>query len=239
MRGLETGFLRQFDDVIVFSDEDRNALASIAPASRFHVSPFPYPSDTGIAATPAPDFDGRFFFLGSEPHDPNRDGLEWLLGHIWPLIRADMPSARLEVVGKWSAGWASRSGLRNVSFPGFVPDLAPFLRGGIMLSPIRIGAGLRVKIMVALAQGVPVVSTTIGAEGLAARDGVEILLRDSPEDFAGGALILARDANLRCTLGTAAIALVRRHYSPASVRAQRNQIYAAVAARERVSPAAT
>ena len=95
-----------------------------------------------------------------------------------------------------------------------------------MLAPLRIGSGIRVKIIAAMAQGVPVVSTSVGSEGLLVSDGDELLVRDSESEFAAAATQLASDQILWRRLALAGQAAVSKHYSPEGVRQRRNTIYA-------------
>ena len=97
-----------------------------------------------------------------------------------------------------------------------------------MLVPLRIGSGIRVKIMVAMAQGVPVVSTTVGCEGMLMRDGQDLLVRDSGTAFAAAAVELARTPALWKELAASGQAAIIQNYSPESVRLRRNQIYNAL-----------
>jgi glycosyltransferase involved in cell wall biosynthesis len=151
-----------------------------------------------------------------------------LLAEIWPKIVAQLPAARLVVIGEWSAATINSKSSPSVSFTGFVPDLASTLRGGIMLVPVRIGSGLRVKILIALAQGVPVISTCVGSEGLLVQDGQEILVRNEVSKFAAAAVQLAREPELWHRLAVAGRAAVAKNYSAQEVRRRRNEIYATI-----------
>ena len=97
-----------------------------------------------------------------------------------------------------------------------------------MLVPVRIGSGLRVKILTALAQGVPVVSTRVGGEGLLVQDGREILVRDEASEFAAAAVELAGKPELWRRLAMAGRAAAVKHYSAEEVRRRRNEIYASI-----------
>ena len=231
MQVQELAFLRHFDAVIAFSEADRQTLLSHLPTTDIWNSPFPIPADVGIVQRVTGDFGGRFLFVASEEHGPNRDALDWLLAEIWPQITKDLPSARLVVIGRWSDSAVTKRASSSVSFAGFVDHLPAALQRGIMLVPLRIGSGIRVKILAALAQGVPVVATPIGAEGLLARDGQELLVRENAADFAAAAIKLARQPDLRFSLATAGRDAVLKHYSPDGVRRQRNEIYSSLMAR--------
>lgn len=233
MKAQEVVYLQNYHGVITFSDFDRQALLPYLSPDRLYTSPFPLPADTVVTGDIPCNFDGRFIFLGSGEHFPNRNALQWLLTAIWPEILRQLPSAQLVVIGQWNdlekAG-CQVAGVKGVKFLGFVPDLSAALRGGIMLVPLRIGSGIRVKIMAALAQGVPVVSTSVGCEGLCVNDGEEILIRNREAEFAGAAVLLATNPDLRQKLSAAGAAAVR-HYSPATVRRRRNEIYAGIVQR--------
>lgn len=233
MRMQEQAYLREYDAIITFSQEDREALRGMFPLELIYDSPYPLPADVGIADTLPDSFDGRFIFLGSEAHAPNQDALAWLLEDIWPRILRANPKAELHIIGPWSQSWQTRAEGQRAKFPGFVENLSAALRGGIMLVPVRIGSGIRTKILAAFAQGVPVVSTAVGCEGLLGQDGQELLIRNAAEEIADAALQLANDSALRRRLGEAALALVTARYSPAAVRRRRNEIYSGLMARGR------
>jgi len=230
MRTQEQAYLRKFDGVIALSEHDRIALEDFVPADRTFASPFPIPADVNFAANPASEWNGQFIFIGSEAHMPNQDALAWLLNNIWPRIAARVTNARLIVIGKWSTSWRQRCTSPAVEFLGFIENLATALHGGIMLVPLRVGSGIRTKIIVALAQGVPVVTTTVGGEGLSLSDGTDALIRDEPTAFAAAAVHLASTRQLWCAIAHAGMAQATRHFAPEQVRRRRNEIYAAISA---------
>jgi glycosyltransferase involved in cell wall biosynthesis len=228
MQIQERAYLQMFDGVVVFSDNDRQALESYVPPRKLHVSPFPIPADVGLTDKVPAKFDGRFVFVASEDHSPNRDALEWLLAKIWPEISRQLPAARLAVIGKWSRTTQNKLSVKGLEFRGFVGDLPATIRGGIMLVPLRIGSGIRVKIMVALAQGVPVLTTLMGCEGMPVIDDIDLLVREVSQEFAAAAVNLARTPELYFRLAMAGKCTASKHYSPAEVRRRRNEIYDSV-----------
>lgn len=233
MRVQEVAYLQNFEGVITLSEEDRQCLVPYVAPEKLFVSPFPIPADIGIATDLPQRFDGRFLLVASEGHAPNRDALAWLLADVWPKIKSKLPLARLLVVGEWSESAKIRHSTAGLSFLGFIPELATTLRGGILLVPLRIGSGIRVKIMVALAQGVPVISTTVGCEGLQVKDGQEILVRDDPQEFSKAAIQLAQDPELWRRLAVKGRTAATDYYSPEVVRRRRNEIYAELAENHR------
>ena len=230
MRAQEVAYLRCFDQVVVFGEPDKLALAPYLDNSKLSVSPFPIPADVGVAREIPERFDGRFLFVGSEEHSPNRDALDWLLSDIWSGITRQLPRARLTVIGRWSESAKASYATGAISFAGFVDNLSRVLRGGIMLVPLKIGSGIRTKILAALAQGVPVVTTPVGAEGLVVPEGCGCLIRSNATEFAGAAVQLARQPELWSRVASSGMQAVARTYSPESVRQRRNEIYSEVVA---------
>ena len=126
-------------------------------------------------------------FMGSMDWYANVDGVKWFVEAVWPLVQRQMPQARFVVVGRKPPAEIAALAMsgRNIEVTGTVPDVRPFLRGAdVIVVPLRIGGGTRLKIYEAMAAEVPVVSTRIGAEGLNVQDGRHVLLADSAEDTA-------------------------------------------------------
>jgi glycosyltransferase involved in cell wall biosynthesis len=225
MRVQEESYLNEFDGVVVFSDEDKHALSGWLGDDKVHVSPFPISSGSKLCDE---ILEARFSFVGSEEHFPNQDALEWLVGEVWPQISQQLPGATLKVVGRWGEASRSRYSKPGVEFSGFVDSLENAIRGSVMLVPLRIGSGIRVKLLDAMAQGVPAVSTSIGCEGIPVTDGNEILIRDDAANFTAAAVKLANDRDLRARLAAAGRDLMDKFYSPEQVRKRRNEIYQTV-----------
>jgi glycosyltransferase involved in cell wall biosynthesis len=163
---------------------------------------------------------------------PNEDGVLYFLHSVLPLIRREIPEVSFTIVGrkpseKLRAAAASDPG---VHVTGTVDDIRPYVRkGSVYVVPLRIGSGTRLKIFEAMAMGKPIVSTTLGAEGLPISDGGDISIADSPEVFAKEVCALLRDPQERRRLGSAARELVERHYSWPSVAAEFDDVLRRVA----------
>ncbi|MBI1915856.1 MAG: glycosyltransferase [Planctomycetes bacterium] len=130
---------------------------------------------------------GRILFLGSLDWRPNLDAVRLLLDHIFPAVLAAEPLARLSLVGRNPPEWLARRAAEvpNVELAGNVADVRPYLcRSGVMVVPLRVGGGSRLKILESLASGLPVVSTTVGAEGLCLEDGQHLTIADGVEEMA-------------------------------------------------------
>jgi glycosyltransferase involved in cell wall biosynthesis len=155
-------------------------------------------------------------FIGSMDWMPNVDGMRYFLREILPLIRARKPDCSVTICGRDPVAdiraLAERDPLLTVT--GTVPDVRPYLWGSrISIVPLRIGGGTRLKIYESMAAKVPVVSTTIGAEGLVARDGEHLLLADAPDQFARACLGLLESAEARRRLAETAWKLVATCFS--------------------------
>lgn len=221
----ERAYLKAFDGVVVFSDEDKRALSAMLPAEKVYVSPFPI---EGGDASSSRRSEVQFSFVGSDAHFPNRDGLEWLITDVWPEIRKQIPDCKLRVIGPWSEALRVRLLQPGIEFTGYVDDLQSATQGTVLLVPLRIGSGIRVKLLDAMAQGVPAVSTSIGCEGIPAVDGVDLLIRNTAAEFAAASVELINFPELRSRLASAGRDLVARLYSPEQVRKRRNEIYRSV-----------
>lgn len=233
MRAQEQEYLKHFDGVVTFSEHDRSALHALVGAIPTFASPFPIPPDVGFAVSPASTWNGKFVFIGSSDFPPNQDALKWLLEDIWPKLVRCVPSAGLLVIGKWDGMQSSKLSYPRVEFTGFVANLADAIHGSIMLVPLRIGSGIRTKIMVAMAQGVPVVTTTVGGEGLALGCGGGGVVVDETTAFVEAAAQLAQDPIQWRTYAAAGLAMATREFSSDQVRKRRNEIYAAVVSAHR------
>jgi glycosyltransferase involved in cell wall biosynthesis len=154
-------------------------------------------------------------FCGALDYTPNTDGLTWYFESIHDLILAKCPDYKVILVGKSPTpeiqAFAKRPG---VEFAGEVPDVRPYYqKAWLQIVPLRIGGGTRLKIAEGLAMANPVVSTTLGAQGLDLVADEDILLGDTPEEFAGAVLNYLGDAGLRTQHGSHGCATIRTHYT--------------------------
>jgi len=153
------------------------------------------PVDWELAERVAVRASGRepftLLFLGSFRHLPNTEALQWFLQDVFPRIRRDEPRARLVIVGSDPPPRYSLRGAEAIDMVGFVEDVRePLARYAVFVCPILAGSGVRVKLLEAFAAGIPVVSTRVGAEGLATNDGEICALADDPAEFASHAVRL-------------------------------------------------
>jgi polysaccharide biosynthesis protein PslH len=163
---------------------------------------------------PRTDFSGRVLFLCGMDYLPGLDSALYFMGELFPLIREKLPEIKLDIVGRDLHKVSGRFSFKGVEYHENVPDVLPWFRkADLLVVPLRYGAGTRIKIIEAMAAGLPVVSTSKGSEGIAASDGRHLLLADTPEDFAGAVARLMGDRGLAEHLARHARQLVEERYS--------------------------
>ncbi|MGO9600792.1 MAG: glycosyltransferase [Isosphaeraceae bacterium] len=205
---------RQADQVVAVSDEDaalirdQFGLAHVAVVENGVDTAFFRP-DRSVREQ------GLLLFLGSLDWRPNLDAVDQLLSTIFPAVRAQEPRARLCLVGRHPPEALRR---RVASAPGVelhasVPDVRPFLaRSMLLVVPLRIGGGSRLKILEAFAAGLPVISTRIGAEGLKVQSGVHLAVVENVAGMADPIVSLLKDPERRSSLAGEGRSLVEAHY---------------------------
>jgi glycosyltransferase involved in cell wall biosynthesis len=156
-----------------------------------------------------------FFHLGAMDWEPNLQGIHWFLHDVWPLILSKSPDATLTLAGKNIQNYTlpSFAQNQNIQIVSEVTDAKAFMKSnGIMLVPIVIAGGIRIKIIEGMSYGVPVISTEIGAEGLNATDGVEIMTATTAEDMATKALELINDSTALKKIRTNGLNFAKSHF---------------------------
>lgn len=237
-RRYERRLLGSVDAVVVFTDADRDTMALAAPPGLpietipFGVSPLP---DAGGVAERA----DTVLFVGSFVHPPNVDAAMRLVTGIHPRLRELRREARLVVVGEQPpAALVARAG-DGVEIAGRVPAVAPYLaEAAVVLVPIRLGGGMRVKVQEALAAGKAVVSSSRALAGLSVRDGEHVVVAESDEAFAERTAELLGDPERRAALGRAARAWAASHLGWDATVERYHELYARVAGSRRTHVAA-
>jgi polysaccharide biosynthesis protein PslH len=200
-RELETEWLPKFTFLLAASDRDANLLRDISPDSKVTV----YPNSIPLAAAPARREEDMIVFSGNLEYHPNVDAVRYFRREIWPDLRNRWPGLVWRLVGKNPQAVAKiTSGDERIELSGPVDDaIQELARAKVAIVPLLAGSGTRVKIIEAWAAGVPVVSTSIGAEGLPVRAGEHLLLADDPQAFAEAVTHLLANPSLRDRIGRA------------------------------------
>jgi glycosyltransferase involved in cell wall biosynthesis len=228
MLRYERAAVCKFQHVIAVSENDRSLMAQWVDRDRITVVPTgvdlaeyrPAPAEF----TPNPPSPPLITFVGAMDWEPNVDGVEFFCGEVWPAIRAEVPEARLRIVGrnpdrrvqKWASDSIQNSIQSSIEVTGRVPSVVEHLhQSAVVIVPLRIGGGTRLKIYEAMASGKAVVSTTVGAEGLDVHHGRDIILADDARSFAQAVIMLLRDPQLRRRYEKAAAETAARYDWPA------------------------
>jgi rhamnosyltransferase len=197
------------------SEDDGRYLGRYLPDDTRRIRVVPNGVDTDwYAPASAQGTRHDVLYVGNFQNLPNVDALEHFVADVWPLIRLRRPGARLSVVGANASDRVRRfDGRDGITVVGEVADLRPVYHGHrVMVAPIRAGSGTRLKILEAFAAGLPVVSTTLGAEGIAYEPGRHLLVADSAVDFAAAVERVLADDDLAVSLARGGLELVRASY---------------------------
>jgi GT2 family glycosyltransferase/glycosyltransferase involved in cell wall biosynthesis len=210
-RELELSLGRACDVTLVVSDVERDVLAQFLPDGDVRVLSL----IRDISPAPAAA-EGRqtVLFVGSFDHPPNQDAARWLATEIMPRVHREIPHALLQIVGSHPKPEILQLAGPGIDVHGDVPDLAPyFRRARVLAAPLRFGAGVKGKIVESVAHGVPVVTTSIGIEGIPLQPERDVLVGDSCEELASRVVQLLRDDALWRRMSVAAKESVRPHFS--------------------------
>lgn len=228
---LETNRIKRYEGMIVsdfhttlaVTEPDRLALMEAVHAYSTNgkdvapISVIPIAVDTHqIQPVPREADSLNILTMGTLYYPPNADGIRWFAQEVFPLVRQRIPKATLTIVGKNPPKDFVRLAAdptSGVTVSGFVEGLDPyFAKSALMVIPVRAGGGMRVRILEAFARAMPVVTTTVGLEGIHAEPGKDVLVGDSPADFARAVIELLQDKMLQNTLASNGRKLVENKY---------------------------
>jgi len=232
LKRFEADILAQFDRVVTVTDEDRFTLQTLLESGKrplFKTIPICVDTQVVQPVRQRPDA-CDVLHLGTMFYPPNVEGVMWFAREVWPRIKAQAPEATFTVVGKnppLKVKRLAENSERGIRVTGYVPDPQPFLEQARMfIVPLFAGSGMRVKILDAWRWGLPVISTSIGAEGIGYRDGENILIADEPEAFARAVVRLMSDDGLNQALRQNGRGWVEEHYDWQRVYPAWDAVYA-------------
>lgn len=223
-RIIEVNLLNRYNQIITLSSIDTKKLQDAGVDVPIHTS-------FAIVNTPLRDYhesttNGYLSFVGPEWHPSNKEGLLWFLSNCWEDLLLSNKDYSLRVIGNWTEDTKRiiSSRYQKVEFMGYVEDLENAIKDTIMIVPITIGSGIRMKILEACMIGVPVVTTSIGKEGLPLVNGEHCCIADSPFEFVKSIESLS-DPSLRGLFVKAAQNVIKEQYSLSALKKNREPLY--------------
>ncbi|HHT9125913.1 MAG TPA: glycosyltransferase family 4 protein [Candidatus Brocadiia bacterium] len=232
LKHFEITYCKKFDLIITVSEQSKTELQKYCPTSKISVirTGVDVPSQSplergdlgvcsllkegkGACELPSKKRGKGVCFIGSFLHRPNQDAVIYFYQSIFPLIKQSKNDAEFLIVGKGPEilPKAIRED-KSVRLFGFVNDIKPLLEDAISIVPIRYGSGIRTKILTYMSYGSPVISTSLGAEGLEVTHGENIIIADEPQEFATAIVNLMKDEELRKRIATGGYNLAKEKY---------------------------
>jgi polysaccharide biosynthesis protein PslH len=231
LREFEKKALQRADLTLAVSDEDRETLVDLASTKKGRIYTLPIGVDTDyFAPRPRTPHSKSLVSIGTMYWPPNIDAMRWFCSEILPMIKQRESQARVMIVGARPTDEVlALASDPAVTVTGSVPDVRPYGEDcGAFIVPLRSGSGMRVKILNALAMGLPTVSTTVGAEGIDVTDGENILLADTAQEFAAATLRLLSEPELSARLAQNGRKLMEAHYGWDAIGARLAEYYTEV-----------
>lgn len=224
---IENKFLRTFDHVLICSEDDKRTLDQRNPIATVHVIPNGVPIDEIYDQSNQQEMI-NILFVGSMSYGPNEDGVLWFFDKIYNSIREKTNiDFSIFVVGFYpSQKVLDLQKNENVTVTGGVPSVIPYYqKSNFVIAPIRYGGGTRIKILEAMSLNRAVVSTTIGAEGLDVENGKDIIIADTPDEFADSCIKLIENDDFRSNISIAGRKTVEEKYSSQIIEKTLRQLF--------------
>ncbi len=211
MRRYEAAAIKRFHHVIAVSDLDRKLMTGVE-AEKITVVPTGVDLQQFRPAENSPTLGHEVMFLGSMDWEANVDAVNYFCEKIWPRVLSRIPDAKFRIVGRNPHPSVKKLACDSVEVTGTVPSVIDYLKvAAVVVVPLRIGGGTRLKIYEAMSMGKAIVSTAIGAEGLDVHDGQDIVLSEEADDFARRIISLLGDKAARELLGRAAVQTANKY----------------------------
>ena len=226
LKAYEIGTLNSYDYLVALTKRDLRRFKTLGYKNGASASPIGIQTDLYVQSDLKQERELSLCFIGSLDWMPNVEGLNWFLYKVWPEIIQQYPEIKLHVAGRNTPPAIEQLNLKNVVVHGEVPDAKHFIGAHhVMIVPLFSGSGMRVKILEGMALGRVVISTTLGAEGIEATDGEELLIADSVEDFVRCIGQLREHPGRLNTIGNSAREFVKDHYCNQEIAQNLYNIY--------------
>ena len=224
---LEKKICPKFDKCAVVSNYDKEVLLEICGKDNFIAIPNGVDSDY-FKASNGNVVPKSLIWTGGMNGPYNRDAVDYFLEKIFPLIQAKIPEVRVSFVGKSPTDNLVEKAKRNpkIIIEGYVEDVRPFVdKAAIFIAPIRSGSGTKIKILNALSQAKPVITTTVGAEGIEITENENIMIADDPQQFAEKTIYLLENPDVAKKMGQKGRKLIEEKYDWNIIEKQMNEVY--------------
>ena len=241
MKQYEGMLVRTFNRTLTVSEIDKQTLVQTAseggrfnkPFPESKISVVPIAIDTALLQPVTRQIGSRnILTLGTLRYPPNAEGILWFANEVFPILCQRLPDVSLTIIGANPSRQIQRLASiypGRVQVTGYVQDLKPYVEcAGTMVVPVRAGSGMRVRILEAFAMGIPVVTTTIGLEGIEAVPGEDALIADTPEDFASAVVRMLTDQSLQAVLSANGRKLAEERYDWNNALRNLGEVYATV-----------
>jgi len=223
LRAYELEHIGAYDGVVCITRNDAEYFR--ANGCRRSIVDIPF----GVEIEELPNVEAEpasLFHIGAMDWMPNRESIQWMLDEVWPVVHREVPQARLYLAGRKMPERWMRADIEGVNVVGEVPDAMHFIASKqINVVPLLSGSGIRVKIIEAMSVGKAVVTTTVGAQGIDYTDGENLLIANTPQEFAQQIKRLVDDPGYCSRVGQAAARLVAEHYDGRRLAAQLTDFY--------------
>ncbi|OYV74562.1 MAG: hypothetical protein B7Z74_02015 [Deltaproteobacteria bacterium 21-66-5] len=222
----ELRLIREADATIVLNPVEKELLAREAPGANVHLIPLLFEEQPE-----GPGFEARrdILFIGGYQHPANPDAVIYFVRDILPQLRRQLPGVRFFALGSNPPAAIKALECEYIKVPGFQENIAPFFNScRLMVAPLRFGAGIKGKLGTSFSFGLPVVASSIAAEGMYLLHERDLLVADAPQEFAESVVRLYTDASLWRRLSEAGRRVVREHYSPGVVRQGLTEVIASM-----------
>lgn len=226
IKKFEMKWLNQYDLLVPITERDGKILDDLGNTKPKFVS------QTGIDSSVLIPNSKKLkhptlFHIGSLEWTPNQEGLLWFLEHCWPAVQQKLPELKFYIAGRNAPAWFQKKlDLPNIIFEGEVPDAYDFINSkSIMVVPLFSGSGMRIKIIEGMALGKPIVTTSVGTEGISTTDGENIVIAETPEEFIESISKLIEDRDFFEKIGRNAIEYIHEKFDNLAASAALIEFY--------------
>jgi len=213
LKNFELEHLNNYDILLAISERDLETFKKLGLKKPGIVTPIGVNMDDYDLEVEEENKDLSISFIGSLDWVPNQEGLRWFLNHVWKNLNGNDNDLILHIAGRNTPEWISNLRMDGVKVYGEIPNARKFInQHQVMVVPLFSGSGMRVKILEGMALGKTVITTTIGLEGIGAKNGLEVLIADNPEEFIQAVSLCKNDPEKCRAIGQNAKAFIQGNY---------------------------